>query len=134
MDWNHFNNYGRRLWIILAKFDQNRASLYGVLQKQLLMTHERHYTITKAHLQPMAHMSLKVITNTAYKLEEVEDICLCRISIASNPLEKDYIQLIVTNWIEDSTNTSDCDIFWSYSLLTFLGLNCPYNVHTCFAT
>ena len=58
--------------IIPAKFDQNQASLEDVLQKQLLMAHERHHTITKAHLQPMAHMSLKVILPISLKK------CLCR--------------------------------------------------------
>ena len=47
------------------------------------MTHERHHTITKAHLQ------LK--SNTSYKLEEVEKtLFYVEFFIASDPLEKDY--------------------------------------------
>ena len=68
MEKNVLSSYGRRLYkIIPAKFDKNQASLKNILQKQLLMTHERHHTITKAHIQPMAHMSLKVILPISLK-------------------------------------------------------------------
>ena len=52
-------------------------------------------------LQRLTYSLHEFKSNTAYKLEEVEKTFVyVEFLIASNPLEKDYIQLIVSNWIE----------------------------------